>query len=238
MALPYIPNKDALLVAWSDNFAALITASPTTYGLVAGDAAAINAVNTPWDAAYAAAVAGGTRGPMTVQAKNNARAALLAVVRPYAIQIRNNAGVSDPDKVALGLTVPNTTRTPILAPQSQPLISIVAATPLSHTLRFSDSNSPQLRGKPFGAKACSFVVSYGTTIGSDPDLASPVAIVNSALAVPSSTGLATRQPAASVLPVGQVGKLATYWARWVGIRGDVGPWSLPVAMTVSNIAAA
>lgn len=238
MAAPYIPNKDALLVAWSDNFASLITASPTTYGLVAADAAAINAVNTPWDTAYAAAVAGATRGPMTVQAKNNARAALLAVVRPYAIQIRNNAGVSDPDKVALGLTVPNQTRTPIFAPQTQPLISIAAATPLSHTLRFSDSNSPQLRGKPFGAKACAFVVSYGTTIGTDPDLAAPVPIVNSALAVPSSTGLATRQPCASVLPVAQVGKLATYWARWVGIRGDVGPWSLPVAMTVSNIAAA
>lgn len=236
MSTPYIPAKDADLLAWSDNFAALITASPSTYGLVAGDAAAINAVNTPWDAAYAAAVSPATRGPMTVQDKNSAKAALLAVCRPYALQVRNNAGVSDADKVALGLTVPSTSRTPILAPQTQPLIQIVAATPLSHTLRFSDSNSPQLRGKPFGAKACAFVVSYATTIGTDPDAASPVAIVNSALAVPSSTGLATRQPAASVLPVAQVGKLATYWARWVGIRGDVGPWSLPVAMTVSNIA--
>lgn len=233
---PYIPPKDADLATWADNFSTLITASPATYGLLAGDAAAIAAVVDPFEAAYTAAVNPSTRTKPSVAAKDAAKAAMLAVVRPYAIQVRDNAGVSDSDKLDLGLTVPTTTRTPILAPQSQPLLQIVAATPLSHTIRFSDANSPQLRGKPFGAKAIALVVSYGTTIGTDPDAAVPVSIVNAALAVPSSTGLATRQPCASVLPVEQVGKLATYWGRWVGIRGDVGPWSLPVAFTVSNIA--
>ena len=26
---------------------------------------------------------------------------------------------------------------------------------------------------------------------------------------------------------------ATYWARWASRRGEVGPWSLPVAMTIA-----
>ena len=49
---PYIPVKDADLANWLDNFSALITASPATYGLVAGDAVAIAAQVAAWDAAY------------------------------------------------------------------------------------------------------------------------------------------------------------------------------------------
>jgi hypothetical protein len=29
------------------------------------------------------------------------------------------------------------------------------------------------------------------------------------------------------------GKVATYFARWAGRRGDVGPWSLPVFMRIA-----
>jgi|SRR5919204_47031 hypothetical protein len=231
---PYIPPKDADLFSWSDNFATLITASPTTYGLVSSDATAINNVVSPWLSAYTIAVNPSTRTGPSVSAKDTARAAMLAVVRPYAIQIRNNMGVSDSAKLDLGLNIPSQARTPILVPQTQPLLSIVAATPLSHTLRYADSNSPQLRSKPAGARAVGIVQVVGLTPGADPTVAVPSILVNSALAVPSAAGLATRQPFAALQDVTNVGKIATYWARWVGQRGDVGPWSLPVSMTIAG----
>ena len=43
---PYIPARNANLIAWAANFSTLITASPGTYGLLAGDATAIAAQNT------------------------------------------------------------------------------------------------------------------------------------------------------------------------------------------------
>ena len=29
------------------------------------------------------------------------------------------------------------------------------------------------------------------------------------------------------------GKIVTYYARWCGVRGDVGPWSTPVSMRIA-----
>ena len=28
-------------------------------------------------------------------------------------------------------------------------------------------------------------------------------------------------------------KIATYWGRWANSKGQVGPWSLPVSMTIA-----
>lgn len=236
-AAPYIPSKDADLFSWASNFATLIAVSPPTYGLVSADSTAIDNVVNPFLSSYTTSVNPSTRTAPSVAAKDAARAAMLVVVRPYAQNVRNNAGVTNESKGDLGLNIPTTTRSPIFCPQTQPLLQIVAATPLSHTIRYSDANSPQMRGKPFGAKAVYVVVSYATTLGVDPNLAMPATIINAALAVPSSSGLATRQPFAILHDVSQVTKLCTVWARWVGIRGDNGPWSLPIAMTVANTVA-
>ena len=234
MAQPsYIPPREADLFTWADNFNTLITASPITYGLTSGDAASVDAVVAPFLAAYTTALNPSTRTPSSVAAKDAARAAMLNVVRPVAQNVRNNAGVANDAKSDLGLNIPTTTRSPIFCPQTQPLLSIVAATPLAHTVRFADANTPAARIKPFGAKSLYVVVSYATTAGTDPDAATPATIVNSALAVPSSAGLATRQPFSILHDVSQAGKIATIWGRWVGIRGDTGPWSSATAMTVA-----
>jgi hypothetical protein len=29
------------------------------------------------------------------------------------------------------------------------------------------------------------------------------------------------------------GKVATYYARWASVRGEVGPWSLPISMRIA-----
>ena len=234
MAQPsYIPAKEAELFTWATNFRDLIDADPPSFGLTAGDAASVDAVVTPFLSAYTTALNPSTRTPSSIAAKDAARAAMLVVVRPIAQNVRNNAGVSNELKSDLGLNIPTTTRSPIFCPQTQPLLSIVAATPLAHTLRFADANTPSARLKPFGAKQLYVVVSYGLTAGTDPEAAAPAKIVNSALAVPSTAGIATRQPFSILHDVSQAGKIATVWARWAGIRGDTGPWSLSVSMTVA-----
>lgn len=233
MQPPYIPPREADLFTWAANFESLIDASPATYGLTSSDATAISAVVLPFLAAYTTALNPSTRTGPSVAAKDAARAAMLAVVRPYAIQIRDNAGVPDQDKLDLGLNIPSTSRTPTMVPQTAPLLSVVAALPLTHTLRFADTNSPDQRLKPFGAKALYVGVAYSAVLVSDPADTTPARITNSALAVPSETGLATRQPFAVHHDPSTVGMMCTFFGRWVGVRGDNGPWSLPVAMIVA-----
>lgn len=101
---PYIPAQDGLAAPWSDNFSTLLTAAPTDYGLLAGDAVAVAAVVTPWLAAYTAATTPATRTPVTIADKDTARAAMEAVVRPFAVAISQNPVVSDGLKTGIGVT--------------------------------------------------------------------------------------------------------------------------------------
>lgn len=100
---PYIPAADPAFAAWLDNFSALLTAAPATYGQTSGVAAAVAAVTATWDAAYALVTSPSTKTKDTVQAKNVARINALAEVKPVAQQISLNQGVLASDKVAIGV---------------------------------------------------------------------------------------------------------------------------------------
>lgn len=224
MAAPYIPNKDANFNSWALNFATLIALAPTVYGLVAGDAAAISAAQSDWATAYELATNPGTRTKATVAAKDAQRAASTAVFRPYAILIRNNAGVTNENKAALGLTIPDATPSPVPPPATAPQLSLVMATPLAHQLNFRDSVSPLLKRKPVGVVALQLWASIGTVAATDPDQASFVANV-------------TKTPFTNTFDAGSQGKHCTYFGRWVTRSGAggiayAGPWSAPLDVMV------
>jgi hypothetical protein len=220
MAAPYIPPKEADLANWSQNFADLIEASPATYDLSAADAAAITAANDTWQDAYANAINPATRTTPAVAAKNSAKLAFINLARTYAVQIAANPGVSNTDKLNLGLNLPNHTPSPVPAPTSFPELMFVGATPLLHTLRFTDSMQPTGKGKkPFGAIAAQVFRLVATAPGSDPS-AAPL------------LGTFTKNPFASTFNSGDVGQVATYWARYVTRTGLVGPWSPALSATV------
>lgn len=216
---PYLPPRDNALRDWLDNFSTLISASPATYGLVAADATAIASVVNDFGDALTIAVNPTTRTVPSVADKDAKKAAALQIVRPYAIQIRNNLGVSNEDKAGLGLTLVDPGKTPIPAPSTNPILSIIGATPGAHTLRFADANTPDKRGKPFGASGLEVWRVIGTT---------PVMTPDGALFM----GMVTRQPFASAFNAADNGKTCTYFARWSTQKGLTGPWSAPVSMTI------
>lgn len=162
-------TTDALFSTWLLNFSTLITASPTTYGLVSGDAVLIDAQNTAYQAALALATDPSTRTPVTVSAKDAAKASALFVVRPYALSITNNSGVADGDKTAVGATVRKLIPTPIPTPTDAPQVSIVTAIPLATTLKIVNSMTPTVKSKPFGAIGIEVARSIGTVAATDPD---------------------------------------------------------------------
>lgn len=217
MSTPYIPARDSLFSEWVSNFSTLISATPSAFGLVAGDAAQIAAVNSGWQAAYTAAINPSTRTPATVAAKDAARAAAEMVVRPYAILIRNNSGISNLLKISVGVTVVDLTPTAFPPPVTNPALILVAATPGQHQLAYRDSLDPLLKRKPVGVVGLEVFRALGTVAATDPAQTVYIATV-------------TKTPFVLPTPPADAGKIASYYGRWTTRSGpggivQVGPWS-------------
>lgn len=224
MANDYIPARDADFAGWSENFATLIAATPTNYGLTAGQAAPITAANTTFQTAYATATNPTTRTSPAIAAKDVARADAEVLERQIAMIVRNNPAVSDALKTGLGLTIPKTTPTPIPAPTTPPQLLFVQATPQNATLAYRDTGSPAGKAKPAGAIGVELWRNVGVTAATDP-------------AQCSFVGIYTKAPFGQAFTAGEVGKIATYFARFSTRSGpagvaQTGPWSAPLQFNV------
>lgn len=217
---PYIPTKDALLYTWAENFSNLLTAAPATYGLTAPDAVNVSNVVTPFLAAYTTAVTPATKTSVTVAAKDQAKADMLAVVRPYATEISRNEAVTSGNKTAIGVTVASTTRTPTTAPTYGPVISLEGQIPNVATIRYGDPTTPNSKAVPYGCAGVEYVGTYGTAPATDPTAANRI-------------GRFTKSPT-KVSTLGHTGKVLTVWARYEtrsGVSGEAlfSPYSAPIS---------
>ncbi len=97
--------KDALLLSGSATFSSLITANPTSYGLVAGQATSYGTLNSAFAAAYALWIAPATRTKTTLENKNSSRAALIANAKQLAAIIQATPTVTNGQRAALGLSI-------------------------------------------------------------------------------------------------------------------------------------
>lgn len=221
---PYIPARDGEFDAWFANFNSLITATPTNYGLVAGDAVIIDAQFDIWHPAYVLLTVPATNNSPNVAAKDVARANALAVIRPYAQRVRANAGVSDALKVGLGLNLQPATLTPIPVPPNVPVLQSRGGLPQKMIMAFNDSI---LSGKvkPYGAVQIELAVKYSTAASVDPDTALLLSLV-------------TKSPVEVSWPSAERGKVATVWGRYrlrsgPGGISQAGSWSDPLVVTVT-----
>jgi len=224
MQAPYLPAPDADFENWFANFSGLITTSPTTYGLVVGDATAIAASYTAWNTAYLAATNPATRTSPTVAAKTAQRISSEAVIRPYATQISRNPAVTNDDKVAVGVNLPNSSRTPVPPPTTAPAISLQSAIHNLQVLAYYDTSTPTSKAKPPGAIGLELWQYIGVAPATDPSQA-------------KLYGTLTKSPANIGTNSGDVGKLATYYGRWTtrsgpGGQNQTGPWSAPLTVAI------
>lgn len=154
MSIPiFPPSKDAALLAWSANFSAKITATPTAYGLVAAQATTYASLHAAYNTAYNAAVNPNTNSKQAVIAKNQAKETLLNgrggawelvdVVQAYPNMTNALRG-------ELGLRIPDASPTPVPAPTSAPELAIISTIGRVVNLRLRDIENPDRRGKPDG----------------------------------------------------------------------------------------
>jgi len=220
MATPYIPAEDADALTWMTAFSGGISANPGLFMLTSSDATTISNAVTQFNSAWFAANDPETRTQAQVSLKNQTRNAAEGVCRQYAITIKNNAAINDQDKINIGVRPINESREPVFCPQTSPLINVLGATPGTQTLRYADSNTPDSPAKAFGAIQLQLFVAIKDAPTADADEA-------------EYYGSFTRNPIPVAFAETDDGKVASYFARWVGRRGDTGPWSQPVSMRIA-----
>lgn len=219
---PYIPAKNANFIAWLANFSTLITAAPATYGLLAADATTIAGQNTIMAAAYALITSSATKTPATVAAYNADKVNCLAIVRPYAQTIANNAGVSSSNKVAVGVNPRTSVPTPITVPTTAPALTAVSTSTAGTIIRYRDATaSPSVKSKPYGVTQMQL---YGMT--SATPVTDPTTL--------TFLGVETKAPLTIALGSGAAGKTAYFAARWQTRKGLVGPWSPIISYVVAG----
>lgn len=224
MQPPYLPAQDAAFDTWFNNFSTLLTGSPTNFGLVAGDATTVATSFTAWNSAYVAATTPATRTAVTIAAKDAQRTLSEAVLRPYAVDISRNPAVTNADKTAIGVSLPNSSRTPIPPPLTVPALTLVGAIHFLHTLAYRDTSTPTTKAKPPGAIGVEMWRVVSTLPSTDVSLANQIGVFTKS---PNNIGYTTPD----------VGKTATYWARWVTRSGpggqvQVGPFSAPLSVGI------
>lgn len=217
----YIPAPDADLLAWATNFSVLITASPATYGLIAGDATATATALSAFSTALSAATNPATRTSVTIATKDTARVNLVALVRTQVAKIQSTLTVTPTQKTNLGITVRITTRTPINPPTTRPLMSNVQSNGSILAMRLNDELTPDARAFPVGVILCEVYMRTGTTGGDD--------LTNYDL-------LASTGRSVNLLDVSAVtpGTTMHFITRWISRRGEPGPQSLVVSQIRTN----
>ena len=215
----YMPAEDAQFSLWAQAFANGISADAAKYMMTPAEAASVQDVVDSFVEALLVATTEATRTKGTVAAKDDARSICESLCRQYAMFIKENTGITDQDKIDIGVRPINPNREPIDCPTTPPLLNILGNLPGTQTIRYADTTTPDSRAKPFGA--------------SELQLFLAIADDEAPLSAAQFYGKFTRNPIEVEFDETADKKVATYYARWASVRGDVGPWSLPVTMTIA-----
>jgi hypothetical protein len=220
MANSYIPRADIPAAKWMQTFANGIALQPHAYQLDPVDASFLLATVNAFAHALAVTEDAAQRTSLAVCNKNIARKAAERLCQQYYSQIKTNAGVTDGNKIAIGVRPLNRSRQRIGCPQSAPRIGIVGGGPGRQFIRFGDGTTSSGSAKPFGAAFVELRIAVAD---------GPVRDVNEA----TRSKLATRNPVRIGFLHKDDQKKATYFARWVSRRGETGDWSLPISMSIA-----
>jgi hypothetical protein len=215
----YIPGPDASFNAWQTNFLTYAHANLAVLGLVAADLVPADSAQDTWSDAFPAHITAANNAKAAKQAKDEARAAFVAAIRPLVRRLQASSVVTDAEKAALGITVA-ATPAPIGAPTTAPIVSVECGNRLQHTLRFVDSATPTKKAKPAGVMGVEIWNKVGTAPPASETELRFVAVDTNA---PYVLNYAAEDGS----------KTAYYWLRWVSPTGERGPWSEQCSATIA-----
>lgn len=210
----YIPAKDEDFNLWQANFAIQINvnARATRLGIPTEKLTTLQDLQGEWTDAFLLASQPSTRTSLAVEQKKRARADYEAFLRALMRQyIANNEQTTDDDRIALGLPIPKTTRTPAPVPVTYPDYTIDTSVIRQLTIHFHDQSKAN-KAKPSGVHGAEILWAIRDT--------PPAAIEDLA-----RSGFDTHSPFTLSFDENQRGKTVYFCLRWENTRGIKGPWS-------------
>jgi hypothetical protein len=219
----YLPYREADLLAWSTNWAALTNASPETYGLTVQQAANYQTLHdafaTAWDVTH-----GPNRGPAATQTKKSAKEALIrgqGGIRQLVGIVQKFPGTTDTMRVQLKITVPDAEPTPVPPPSQAPEFDLKPPVMRRVTITLHNETVLGRRGKPDGV-AGALIFSF---VGASPPSPQETHLWKMEANITKTTTEVQFPP---TVPPG-----ATVWftAFWYNPRGQSGP-SAPAVYTI------
>lgn len=282
----YIPRPDAVFDGFAGHYYDAVKNWWSVHGLDLAELNPLYDALVAWREAFPAHVAAAAAAESARQAKDAARRALEARIRPTANFVQSYPTTTDADRAEIGITVRGERSIGEAGPRSRPLVSVDTSLRLMHTLRFSDESTPTRRGKPPGvlgaevwvrlidpAALANAIAGFANVPDAPSSAFAGLASVPAAragapggpagaLAVPAGASaasavaraalaggpagatlgdpaaltyltLCTRTPCVAEFKASDGGKTAVYVLRWVGTRGQKGPWSEVCSATVA-----
>lgn len=213
------PLGDLALQSWSENFDVRITAAPTPIGLTAAQATAYHGYHTSFVTELTAALDPDSRTKAQISAKNLAKRALRDNASQLIKIISATPGVTDEQRILLGLHPRDVSPTPVPRPITRPQIRI---TP-DGVIYLADETTPTKKGRPAGVKGAVVLTKLA------PATQPPPATLEEMM----FAALATRATLPLPLPEDADTKKLYVVARWFNERGQLGPASEIVSTTIA-----
>lgn len=219
----YIPGPDGVFDSFVDNFVPALKQWWDSHGLDPAELEPLVSAHTAWFKAYPAHVQAQANAKALAQSKDDAREALVALIRPKVRYVQSSLKTTDAERATLGITVRKRAVGVLPAPATRPLFQIDTSNRLEHRLRIRDEATPQRLRKAAGSIGCEVWVRLAGA-GETP-MVGPGDL--------RYLTLATRSVFSAQFPMSDAGKTAVYMLRWVTRTGETGPWSDVMSATVA-----
>lgn len=212
-------------VAGAANFSGLISASPSTYGLIASQSTSFAALNTALQNAQALAIDPSTRTPVAIDNRNIALKNMRNSAKLLAKIIYATPTVNDAQFTALGL-LPRPTYNPAPPVTGTPTVEIVSVLGRLVKIRLHNQLGETRSSFPNGVKSAQIYTFVGDEAPEDPSLF-------------TLQGTSTRTITELLFPQ-SIPNGSTVWvsAYWVGTRGQYGIGSQPLSFILQGGSAA
>ncbi|MDR1372304.1 MAG: hypothetical protein LBJ17_04150 [Dysgonamonadaceae bacterium] len=209
----YIPQPDGKFLQWTNNFINYLSGLYTQLGFPREVYEQLTTLHGDFAQKLEIAEEPATRTKLSVQAKNDARAALekdlRQAIREY---LTNNHLVTDEDRDGLGLPIHKITRTPSPVATDSPDTDVDTSVIGRITINFFEKGSRHKKGKPAGQHGAevAWIISDTPPTRWDELLHS---------------NIDTNSPFTLSFEHDQRGKTVYFALRWENTRGEKGPWS-------------
>jgi len=215
----FIPGADGDFDSFQEVFVAYVVANAVALGIDPADATALGTAQSAWAGSYSAHSTAQAAAQSMRQLKDDSRGDLESSIRTLARQIQANPAVSDAQREAMGLTVADTTPTPVVTASTRPVVTVDSSERLRHVIAFTDEATPTKKAKPKGVMGAEIWVKIGDPAPTDPSELTFLSVD-------------TRTPYTVDYDGADGGKTAHYMLRWVNTRDEKGPWSETASATI------